>query len=263
VAFGLNDSIGSAWDDRCSTITSFLVVALSDGPRGGDIGAEADPSLLVTDSTTALVAFKVLYFFLVITILLNVVFGIIIDTFSELRAEKAAKKANMENYCFICGLDSFTLDTRAGGFNDHIEIHHNMWNYLYMLVHLREKDENDYNGWEQYCADKIAENDTSFVPSNTAIAIAEYQEKEASEQRLLKSSVERLIEDNIQLTKRMEQLAREQAELAARNSQEQAELAERHAQQVELQLASIREAFSHAGLRVSPSATAQGNSSSN
>jgi len=223
IAFGLYPYIGIAWEERCSTVTSCLVVALSEGPRGGDIGAEADPDLLGDTDSTALVAFEVMYFAVVITILLNVIFGIIVDTFSELRAEKGAKKANMENFCFICGLDRFTLDTNGGGFDEHIEKHHNMWNYVYMLVHLREKDPNEYNGWEQYVADKVAASDTSFMPRHTAIAIAEYQEKEASEARERKSSVSRLLEDNAQLSKRLEQLVKDNAELPLRLSQQVAD----------------------------------------
>ena len=31
-----------------------------------------------------------------------------------------------------------------------------MWNYLYLIVHLREKDPTEYNGWEQHVADTMA-----------------------------------------------------------------------------------------------------------
>jgi len=34
--------------------------------------------------------------------------GIIIDTFAILRAEEEKKKRDMENYCFICGIDRFS-----------------------------------------------------------------------------------------------------------------------------------------------------------
>ena len=56
---------------------------------------------------------------IVVTVLLNVIFGIIIDTFGELRGERAAKKSNMENTCFICSVDRFTFETKGGGFERH------------------------------------------------------------------------------------------------------------------------------------------------
>ena len=50
----------------------------------------------------------------------------------------------------MCGVDRFTLDTKGGGFERHIKEDHYMWNYLYLVVHLREKDATEYNGWEQH-----------------------------------------------------------------------------------------------------------------
>ena len=80
------------------------------------------------------------YYLIVITVLLNVIFGIIIDTFGELRTTQASKRSNMENTCFICSVDRFTFDTQGGGFKRHIVHDHNMWSYLFMIVYLREKE---------------------------------------------------------------------------------------------------------------------------
>ena len=43
-----------------------------------------------------------LFWALIIIILLNIIFGIIIDTFGELRTNKLKVEENMENTCFIC-----------------------------------------------------------------------------------------------------------------------------------------------------------------
>jgi len=110
-------------------------------------------------------------------VLLNVIFGIIIDTFGQLRTEAASKRYSMENACFICGVDRFTFDTQGGGFKRHITEDHNMWSYLFMLVHLREKEPTEYNGWEQYVAAKMNARDTSFFPLNHAIVLREHKER--------------------------------------------------------------------------------------
>ena len=117
------------------------------------------------------------------------IFGIIIDTFGELRGERAAKKSNMENTCFICSVDRFTFETKGGGFERHIRDDHNMWNYLYLMVYLREKDPTEYNGWEQYVADKIKAEDTSFIPSNNAIVLKEFREREEAESAKLNDAI--------------------------------------------------------------------------
>ena len=47
------------------------------------------------------------FFVIVSTIGLSVIFGIIVDTFSELRDEKFKIDENMREYCFICSLPRF------------------------------------------------------------------------------------------------------------------------------------------------------------
>jgi hypothetical protein len=82
-------------------------------------------------------------------VLLNIFFGIIIDTFGKLRNLKVEREADTANKCFICGVDShdFLKDGTSTGslsFKQHREERHNLWNYLYFAMHLwqqpREKD---------------------------------------------------------------------------------------------------------------------------
>ena len=123
------------------------------------------------------------FWFIVSTVLLSVISGIIIDSFGSLRGTKLAIKHNMENTCFICSVDRFTLDTKGDGFEKHIKAHHNMWMYLYMIIMLKEKHKTDYNGWESHVARKLESKDLTFFPRNTAIVLKEVQEREASESR--------------------------------------------------------------------------------
>ena len=46
-----------------------------------------------------------LSFFLIVIIIIiqNLIFGVIIDTFADLRAEKNRKEEMLKNTCFICG----------------------------------------------------------------------------------------------------------------------------------------------------------------
>lgn len=51
----------------------------------------------------AWVIYDLLFFFIVIIIVLNLIFGVIIDTFADLRSEKQQKELILKNTCFICG----------------------------------------------------------------------------------------------------------------------------------------------------------------
>ena len=53
----------------------------------------------------ARVVYDLLFFFIVIIIVLNLIFGVIIDTFADLRSEKQTKDEILRNSCFICGMD--------------------------------------------------------------------------------------------------------------------------------------------------------------
>lgn len=51
----------------------------------------------------ARVVYDLLFFFIVIIIVLNLIFGVIIDTFADLRSEKQKKEEILKTTCFICG----------------------------------------------------------------------------------------------------------------------------------------------------------------
>lgn len=51
----------------------------------------------------ARVVYDLLFFFIVIIIVLNLIFGVIIDTFADLRSEKQKKEEVLKTTCFICG----------------------------------------------------------------------------------------------------------------------------------------------------------------
>ena len=58
--------------------------------------------------------YELSFYIVVITVLLNVIFGIIIDQFGELRDEEVAKNEARTGNCFICGM-------KAGIFDDHYQ----------------------------------------------------------------------------------------------------------------------------------------------
>jgi len=82
------------------------------------------------------------------TVLLNVIFGIIIDTFADMRGSNDSKQEDMQNVCFICGIDRATLDREGNGFEEHVDSEHNMWMYLFMFIHLKAKDKTELSGLE-------------------------------------------------------------------------------------------------------------------
>ena len=115
-----------------------------------------------------------LYFVVVLIVLLNVMFGIVIDTFGNLRTAKAERLLDTTGKCFVCGIDKQVFDRAADGvqgFSDHIRRDHNMWNYLYFIIYIWEQDKDDDDGLEQFVRRSIAVNDINWFPMNKAMRL--------------------------------------------------------------------------------------------
>ncbi|MGH0146773.1 UNVERIFIED_CONTAM: hypothetical protein FKN15_008749 [Acipenser sinensis] len=103
----------------------------------------------------ARVIYDLLFFFMVIIIVLNLIFGVIIDTFADLRSEKQKKEEVLKTTCFICGLERDKFDNKTVTFEEHIKVEHNMWHYLCFIVLVKVKDSTEYTGPESYVAEMI------------------------------------------------------------------------------------------------------------
>ena len=97
------------------------------------------------------------FYIVLIVITLNLIFGVIIDTFSDLRTEKNDKEDVLKNTCFICGLERGRFDVgdfmcnrnvvyisrlqnKATTFEEHNLNEHNLWHYLYFIVFLQASE---------------------------------------------------------------------------------------------------------------------------
>ncbi|XP_019861654.1 PREDICTED: inositol 1,4,5-trisphosphate receptor type 2-like [Amphimedon queenslandica] len=112
--------------------------------------------------------FDISFFIIVTTIGLNIVFGIIVDTFTELREERNKIETDQKSKCFICDVPSYDFDRRAKGFSKHIKNDHNMWNYVYYSLYLDSIDIGDHNAIQKYVYELMLENNTRFFPQEEA-----------------------------------------------------------------------------------------------
>ncbi|KAH8083392.1 inositol 1,4,5-trisphosphate-sensitive calcium-release channel [Aureococcus anophagefferens] len=116
-----------------------------------------------------------LYFLIVLIVLLNVIFGIIIDTFGELRNQKGERLRKTVENCFICGLDGLTFDRASpepGGFRRHIREDHRMWDYLNFIIFIWEQDKDEDDGLELYVREQIEHSDITWFPVGRAICLS-------------------------------------------------------------------------------------------
>ncbi|EGR32730.1 hypothetical protein IMG5_072330, partial [Ichthyophthirius multifiliis] len=157
----------------CSTpwdcFTFILGQALRQGGGIGDLIQMPDP---INHSQYYYRFIYDLTFYLIINVIwLNIIFGIIIDAFAELRDAKNAKDFDQQNKCFICNLERDVFENQGLNFKKHRKKEHNIWNYIYYIVYLQQKDKNSFNGTDYYIQNKLKNDDITWYPIGRAIQI--------------------------------------------------------------------------------------------
>ncbi|CAI5448230.1 unnamed protein product [Caenorhabditis angaria] len=140
------------------------------------------------------VAYDMTFFVVLIVIVLNLIFGVIIDTFGDLRAEKNENEQVLRNNCFICGLDRGKFDNRSVTFETHRETEHNIWHYLYYIVMLQIKDETDFTGPESYVAQCVKDRNLDWFPRMQALSLQDADmDNDQPEVKQMKDHMEQMI----------------------------------------------------------------------
>ncbi|KAI7798187.1 putative inositol 1, partial [Triplophysa rosa] len=156
----------------CETLLMCIVTVLNHGLRnGGGVGDVLRKPSKNEPLFPARVVYDLLFYFVVIIIVLNLIFGVIIDTFADLRSEKQKKEEVLKTTCFICCLERDKFDNKTVSFEEHVKLEHNIWNYLYFIVLVREKNKTDYTGPESYVAHMIKNKNLDWFPRMQAMSL--------------------------------------------------------------------------------------------
>ena len=191
--------------ESCGTLAMCFIVAFEWGLRTGDVG-EAMVELTQDDPRRYLqFIYTVLYFLLVSTILLNVIFGIIVDAFGELRDSQDALKMQILNECFICQhpRQKFEDPKVKTSFHTHIKEQHNICDnpplpspprkpsrpaahspqrrggmhtghYIAFIIAISLKPTTELTGTEQYVIDELKNNRMDWFPALRSLELESY-----------------------------------------------------------------------------------------
>nr|Q8WSR4.1 RecName: Full=Inositol 1,4,5-trisphosphate receptor; Short=ApIP3R [Patiria pectinifera]BAB84088.1 inositol 1,4,5-trisphosphate receptor [Patiria pectinifera] len=192
VSYDSGIEVGTERERACETLIMYIITTLNFGVRsGGGIG-----DVLRSPSTReplymARVIYDLLFFIVVIIIVLNLIFGVIIDTFADLRSEKQQKEEILKNTCFICGLNRSSFDNKSVSFEEHYKEEHSMWHYLYFIVLVKVKDPTEFTGPESYVYNMTKEKNQDWFPRMRAMSLdSDEGESEQNEMRILQNQLE-------------------------------------------------------------------------
>jgi len=120
----------------CYSLSSCFISSVYNGIRSGGIG-NALGSIEIIDSLYWLrVVYDLSYFVFVIVCLLNIVFGIIIDTFADLWDKRNELEEVTKTKCYICEQERYKIESEGSGWDFHVKNEHNVLSYFYYLIFI-------------------------------------------------------------------------------------------------------------------------------
>ncbi|CUE79976.1 transmembrane protein, putative [Bodo saltans] len=172
----------------CNTLLQCWLIHIDGIRSGGGVGDNAAaPSFHTGGQGYSFYVFRLMFFIIVVIIFLNIVFGIIVDSFAQLREDREFVEMDQVSKCFICGVEQNEFDRVApGGFDHHIRTEHNMWHYLFFLHYIKKKDKANLSGQESHVWKKVKAKEPSFFPIGRAMMLqTELIEQDAEETKKL------------------------------------------------------------------------------
>lgn len=105
----------------------------------------------------------IIFHIIVNLILGNIFFGIIVDTFNEMREKRDKEKEDKENKCFMCNRDRYD-NVQGLEFDDHRDKEHKIFDYVYFIPYLIKKNIQEYSRAEQFAWEKIHLKEIDWLP---------------------------------------------------------------------------------------------------
>ena len=155
-------------DNYCKTLIFSFLNALDNGLRArGGLGDSAKRISFLKNKKHYLIRLILddIFFLLIVIIMIDMVFGIIVKSFDILRHRHQKFITDKKSYCIICHSNKDLLGKERLNFKEHINITHNLWNYVEYMISLKLKDINDLNYINKYVRDKLDKKDISWLPS--------------------------------------------------------------------------------------------------
>ena len=109
-------------------------------------------------------AFDLVFFWLIEGIMLKIVYGMILDSFGELRQAHYLIEQDMANNCFICNVEKDECEKNNISFQEHCNEVHNVWDYAFYMITLRMQEASTLNSLNSRNRKRIMEKGVDWLP---------------------------------------------------------------------------------------------------
>jgi hypothetical protein len=111
------------------------------------------------------IIYDVSYFLICIIIMIDLVFGIILGTFSDMREKERKYDSDKINNCFICHINRETVEKKKEDFQFHRDKKHYLWNYVNYMIFLKFSEPHELNACNSFVRHNLVSKNICFLPS--------------------------------------------------------------------------------------------------
>jgi len=152
----------------CSSALECFLNYLDLGLRlGGGIG-DSNPRISYKFDTKTnyfnKLFWDILFHILINLILSNIFFGVIVDTFNELKSIEDIKNNDNLNKCFMCDKERQDINFLNKNFDEHRKYEHGIFNYIYFIPYLLKKNPEVYTRAEKFAMEQIINRNINWLP---------------------------------------------------------------------------------------------------
>ncbi len=159
-------------DYTCYSLLSCFVITLDQTfKNNGGFGAfmtsiyTSDTDNQTTSYNVGRLIFDQLSNFILLILIVQILAGLIIDKFGEIREDSENMEEELKSNCIICGEKGDAIERKTGKtFDQHKEELHNLWCYILFIGYLKRKPKQDYNGIESCVYNQFKHENIGWLP---------------------------------------------------------------------------------------------------
>eukprot|EP00698_Gefionella_okellyi_P025877 TRINITY_DN9654_c0_g1_i2.p1 TRINITY_DN9654_c0_g1~~TRINITY_DN9654_c0_g1_i2.p1 ORF type:complete len:560 (-),score=127.68 TRINITY_DN9654_c0_g1_i2:31-1551(-) len=159
----------------CTSLASCFLYNLYYGLSGrGGLQSAVRPPIVGADRSALRFVFEMLASFTFVMLLMNMWLSVIFTTYGDLMAHRKETERVRQHQCLVCGYQRFDFERIGpGAFARHVSNEHNIWHYVFFLVHISQADPTALTSVERYVLEKMQAQDFSFIPHQRATVLAQ------------------------------------------------------------------------------------------
>lgn len=112
-----------------------------------------------------------IFFIINILLVLNMINGIVVNAFADMREKDDVLNRESTEKCFICSIERSEFKKNNLSFSQHKAKDHNVMNYLNYLIKIRMTPDKDLDFFDEYIKKRIYLKDIKVFPNKETLSL--------------------------------------------------------------------------------------------